>query len=401
MITPVSEPERIEVIDVLRGLALFGMLVVNFNHAGFVRETAAGSYSADQITTLMLKVFADGKFYRLFAFLFGLGFTVQMLRAEARGVSFLSVYTRRLLVLLLLGWAHWILLWGGDQLNEYAVLGFVLLLFRSCSPRTALICAGVCLAFAVIGVNRLLPSVLQPKPRTAEERQVRRTLADKVRTEGAYTDHVRLRVEGFRTRYTSLSITVQTHLVWSTLGLFFMGLYAGKRRIFDDVPAHTGLLGHLLLWGFVMGLFGNLAGVLADEGLYRLPELAVRLCGVVGKTALFLSYASGVTLLFQREPWHHQWALIAPVGRMALTNYVSHSLILTTIFNGYGLGFHKIGAFAALALAVLIFCLQVALSTWWLRHFRFGPLEWLWRSLTYGRLQPVYLPVVAAGATEA
>ena len=101
-------------------------------------------------------------------------------------------------------------------------------------------------------------------------------------------------------------------------------------------------------------------------------------------------------LSFQSEPWRHRLALIAPVGRMALTNYVSHSLILTTVFNGYGLGLQKIGAFAALALAVLIFCLQVALSTWWLGRFRFGPLEWLWRSLTYGRLQPLHLPAAAS-----
>ena len=113
----------------------------------------------------------------------------------------------------------------------------------------------------------------------------------------------------------------------------------------------------------------------------------------------FLLYTSVVILLFQREPWRKRLALLAPVGRMALTNYVSQSLVLTTLFYGYGFGLAKVGALAALALAVVIFSLQVGLSTLWLRRFRFGPLEWLWRSLSYGRLQPLRLPANAVVAT--
>jgi Protein of unknown function (DUF418) len=166
------------------------------------------------------------------------------------------------------------------------------------------------------------------------------------------------------------------------LGLFLMGLYAGQREFFQKLPTYLFFVRKAMWWALALGL----AGILARAGIFKLPDLrgpyftsfAEGVLETVGYLALSLFYASVIILLVQRQAWKTRLAPLAAVGRMALSNYLFQSLICTTIFYGYGLGlFGKVGPAAGLGLTFAIYAMQIPLSLWWLRRFRFGPMEWV------------------------
>jgi uncharacterized protein len=180
----------------------------------------------------------------------------------------------------------------------------------------------------------------------------------------------------------------------SFLGLFLLGLYAGKKRLFQDVEGQRVFFRRVLFWGLVIGmplnLFHTLCVASADlANLHFLWLLSYGLLGI-GGPALALAYAAGLTLLLQNERVRSWCQVLGLTGKMALSNYLFQSLLCTTIFYGYGFGlFGAVNRTTTLALVGLIFAVQVGLSTCWLRVFQFGPMEWLWRSLTYGKRQPL------------
>lgn len=412
---PVAPADRIQVVDILRGYALFGVLLINMRNFDLPGQEWAET--VDQVALWLTIALADSKFWTLFSFLFGLGFALQMGRAEARGARFLPVYVRRLAVLLLFGFLHH-LIYGGDILFDYALSGFLLLLFRTQSSRTILVVASVCFVIPLVQFAREVRSreiqqahlrVAQPSPQKAAQRQaeerVRREEEEeylRISTRGNYKEVVAYHVRGFARKYSRLRTYLWRPsgpggMLGGTFPLFLLGLYAGRRRFFQNLPAHLPFIRKLLWWGLAVGLVGTLVSV---AGLW--PEVTVpysrplrHYTGIlwfVGTPALSFSYASAIVLLVQKEKWMKRLAPLAAVGRMALTNYLLMSLIFTTMFFGYGLGLYgEIGPALNVAVTLLIYTFQVALSAWWLGHFRFGPVEWLWRSLTYGKLQPMRL----------
>ena len=397
---PTPLAERLEVVDILRGVAIFGILLVNmelFTTPIYQTGTAYRLWPgwANQTVDWVIRFLAEGKFYTLFSFLFGFGLAMQMERARVRGVRFVPLYVRRLLVLLIIGAAHALLLWIGDILVTYAVLGFVLLLFRNRRPRTVLTAAGACLLLAVV-VNAAPAAVALYADRAAATEpsdvdQTDATLellaqqATRVYTQGSFAEIVRQRLRDLRFLY-SFEILV----VFGVLTMFLLGLYAGRRGLFHDVGAHRALIRQALWWGGGIGLAGNLAFAMTATHESSLADLISAIGFEVGAPALSVAYMSGLTLLTQQAAWRARLAPLAAVGRMALSNYLFQSVICTTIFYGYGLGlFGKVGPAAGATLAVAIYAVQIPLSGWWLRRFQFGPVEWLWRSLTYLRIQPM------------
>jgi uncharacterized protein len=386
---PVAEHARIEVLDILRGFAIFGILLVNmasFSSAiGFPGYVAPPLGPADQLVRGLIIFLAQNKFYSLFSLLFGMGFALQFDRAQARGGRFLPTYLRRLLVLFMFGVAHAVLLWEGDILALYAVLGVLLVAFRNRAPRTTLIGAGLCLLLwlaMVAGLYVLLGGY--PLPKEADTALgISAAQWEAVHANGGYVQIVAQRI--------SLLLFWPTFLVVagpSVFVMFLIGLYLGKRRIFEDLGAHVPLLRRMLRWCLVVGVAGNLVYLLGHNGIRSgfLSEVAI----VLGAPALCLFYVAAICLLVQRAGWQRRLAPLAPVGRMALSNYLLQSLVATTIFYGYGLGlFGRVGPVLGLLLTVAIYAVQVPLSGWWMRRFRFGPAEWLWRSLTYARRQPM------------
>jgi uncharacterized protein len=308
------------------------------------------------------------------------------------------LYARRLLVLLLIGAAHALLVWVGDILVSYAVLGFVLLLFRNRSPRTLLVSAAISLLLAVL-INAA-PAGLQlygEWSSGAAERveqsadtgeaafELLAQQASRVYAHGTFAEILTQRIRDLRSLYTLVIFGV-----FSILTMFLLGLYVGRRGIFQDVHAHVPFIRRAMLWGFGIGIAGNLTfAITAVSTGSPLADLAGSVGFEVGAPALSIAYMSGITLLAEREVWRRRLTPLAAVGRMALSNYLLQSLICTTVFYSYGLGlFGKVGPAEGVAFAVGIYAVQIPLSVWWLRRFQFGPMEWLWRSLTYLRPLP-------------
>jgi uncharacterized protein len=403
---PVAARERIDTVDIVRGFALFGILAVNmafFSNTiySLIGGLPIGATPADRAAEWLIRFLAESKFYSLFSLLFGLGLALQMERAEARGVAFVPLYVRRLGVLLLIGLAHAFLVWIGDILVIYALLGFVLLLFRRLSPRALLIWAGAFIAlpilFMALSVASLELARLSPAAMAEIERSFAETEADyaaravqahRVYAEGGFVEITAQRARDLAFFYPFILVIAP-----SILAMFLVGLYIGRRGIAQDIPGHLPLIRRAAVWGLALGLPLNLVYASTGDVASRATPTTLALVGYIaqgfGAPALAIGYAATLTLLAQRDRWRRRLAPLAAAGRMALSNYLLQSLVCTFIFYGYGLGlFGRVGAAAGLALTVVIYVSQLLLSVWWLRRFQFGPAEWLWRSLTYGRAQP-------------
>jgi uncharacterized protein len=394
---PVQSSERIQTLDILRGVAVLGILLVNmgsYSRPGDFPVQQVWPGPADRAVTWLTVFLAEGKFVTLFSLLFGVGMAVQMERAEARGARFVPLYARRLLVLLLFGVAHALLLWDGDILHSYALCGFVLLLFfRRRSPKTLLISALVCwtplVLLYVVVTGLSVYHHFDPQSasdflsvNTAEDqKEVAEAL--RVYTQGTMGEMVKLRAEKLSWGWLAAPFM---------LDLLLLGLYIGRRGILQDVAAHETFLRKVRWRGFWLGLTGNL--LCAFGGSFAPSPVSVRqsvgaLVGLLAAPILSCCYAATLALLAQAEVWQQRLAPLAAVGQMALTNYLLQSLICTTIFYGYGLKLYgRVGPAYGLLLTLAIYAAQVWWSGWWLRRFRFGPMEWLWRSLTYGQRQP-------------
>ena len=384
---PVRPKERIEIVDVLRGFALIGVLMMNMG-------SFAGSPPLEQTTglsriaSLFITFFAQAKFYTMFSFLFGWGMYIQLERAAQRGKRFAPLYARRLLVLLLIGLVHGILIWNGDILATFALLGFFLLLFRKISDKALLIVVVVCLLTPVLisapGPGQSFRAAYAQA--TAGWHIVERDPADVLPT-GDYWEATQYRWQSLIEGY-SYAVYWATHI----LAMFLLGLYVGRRRILHDVSQHLPLFRKVMWVGLIVGGALNTLFVYtvvlpdAIPGQYR--QLATRGARTVGSSLLCLAYVSIIVLLYQRKEWRGNLTPLGAVGRMALTNYLMHSVVCTLIFYGYGLGFYtKFSPAITLILTFAIYQAQIRLSGWWLYKYRFGPAEWLWRSLTYGKFQ--------------
>ncbi len=403
---PIAPKQRIAIVDILRGFALFGILLVNM-------ELFHGSYAAmiagiddavtplDQWANWLVAFFAEGKFYSIFALLFGLGLALQYERARAAGSRFAPRWLRRMAVLLLFGLVHAYLIWTGDILILYSLLGSLLLLWRNSKPRTLLVWALILLLVPLV-INGALFALVALGSASLGEAEMAQLLnaqmdeyrrmaaeADLIYATGGYAAITMQRVSEMNLVYMTLPFIAP-----NVLAMMLLGLYAGKRRIFTDLPEHLPFIRKLWIWGLVIGLAGNFLYVyFGAQSTRTTPSLALMI-SLVGQTfgapALAIFYMSSLVLLFQRPAWQRVLSPLAAVGRMALTNYLLQSIISTLLFYGYGFALYDdVNAASGVLLAIAIYALQIVFSNWWLRRFQFGPMEWLWRTLTYGRRQPM------------
>jgi uncharacterized protein len=412
---PTAPSQRIQVIDILRGLAIFGILMVNmhfFAHPWLAPHITAESSTLDVVVNWIVNVFFTTKFFSLFSFLFGLGMAIQMHRAEEQGVAFVPLYVRRLLILMVFGLAHAILLWIGDILFIYSIVGFLILLFwRKARPRTLVIWACILLAVLLIiyafGAGSLLLARTMPEGiATVEERVAAITAGIQadlahdrvVYATGSYWAVTRERAADF------VQVMVE-NTIWITpsiLGMFLLGLYFGKRRIFENIEENLPFLQRLLFILLPIGLLTNILWAslgydMVNTAAAMSPEFMIGMMLLaIGGPTLALSYVSGVVLLTRNPTIARRLAPLAAVGRLALTNYLMHSIVMTTLFYGYGFGLlGSVGMAGGVFLGIVLYVLQIPFSNWWVKRFRFGPFEWLWRSLTYGRAQPMRVRQIA------
>lgn len=406
---PLVPGQRVLAVDVIRGFALLGVLLVNMGFfatpfQAILLDEPWWPGWLDRGVEFAVRALAEGKFYILFSLLFGLGMALQMQRAAERGHRFGGYYVRRLVVLLAFGVAHALLLWYGDILTVYAVLGFVLLLFRRRKDKTILIWAVATYVLPIVAFGaltgllelaRMIPEAAGEIERGFAEQEaefhVAAVLAVERYARGSWADVFWQRLSDLGDMQFALLFMGPT-----VTAMFLVGLYVGRRRILHEPEAHLGLLRGLVYAGLPLGLLCNLGfAVGAEVTNPAIPTWSWWLTYALqctGAPLLAFGYAAALVLLLRAERWQRRLHPLAAVGRMALTNYLLQSLICTTIFYSYGLGlFGRVGPAVYVPLALGIYAVQIPLSVWWLGRFRFGPLEWVWRTLTYGRVQPMRL----------
>jgi uncharacterized protein len=414
--------DRIRLIDALRGLALAGIVMVHFGeqYLGFMPPPGQAYNihgTVDRVLEALSWVFIRGKGFGIFSFMFGLSFVLQMQRAERRrpGTDFRPRFAWRLLILFAIGWLHG-LAYSGDILTVYAALGIPLVLFYRVRDRWLLVLAVVLL----VGVPRIAQRVVQG-PATRAELQ---SLQNRMNAQAE--QHWRALTEGDVPAIVRFHATTGFRAKWEfqygfmgrgyqTFGLFLLGLWAGRRRVFEDVESHRRLFVRLWRWtGALTLLVPLIAGVLfavgrAGGGGQSQPQGAGTLPDftswpvVVGmgffdawNNAMTLFYVASFALLFLRPRWQLRLVRFGPVGQMALSVYVGQTVVGVLVFFGFGLGLlGRFGNSVTLPMGLALFVVQVYAARAWLRRFRFGPLEWAWRSLTWLRREPFR---VSAGA---
>ena len=397
---PTDPKARLASVDAVRGFALFGVLLVNMYNFGADAPEWTGLLDRT-FSTLMHSLF-ETKSWRLFSMLFGFGFALQLAAALSREGGSLWFYFRRLIVLFVFGMAH-ALVFDGDILMEYAMLGLILVAFRNVHQRTLLV-----LAFSLLAVFPLGNLM-----HTGNDDDLLEHWEDNLPLAELREDHPYLGspMDVFHEN----AFAIPPH-IWSNLhgpesslaifSMFLLGLYVGRARILHDVELHLPLIRRVFTWGIGIGAVSALAEWLLSQkyGYAVFTETTassgVRFLGdmlfAYGSTALALGYGAGIVLLARKPVWQTALWPLQNVGRMALTVYLSGTLMFTTLFYGWGFGqLFLLGPAATTFYAVLFFVTLLIFCAWWLARFRFGPAEWLWRSLTYLMLQPLRRQVQA------
>jgi uncharacterized protein len=402
---PTNGAERVVLLDSLRGFALFGILLANllsFTGAAFLEPaqlSALPGGSAAPAVEFMLEWLVTGKFYSIFSLLFGIGFALQLGRLESRGEG-VALYVRRLLVLLGFGIAHLLLLWMGDILALYALMGLVLILFRRASDRTLLIAALLLWLAPILWATAMVHLGFRPgKPLFDAALATFAGLgidASKgplpIWSGGDWLILMKSHLGEIFIRYADLVAQLRPAKV---LAMFLLGLWVGRRMLYVRLDEYAPLLRKVAAYGLGIGLPLSAIGAWLVTHPPHGPETSKHIYEAIAYSAgvptLALGYAAAFALLW-RTAARRTLTILAPAGRMALTNYISQTLIQILIFYGVGLGLiGKISNAWIPALAVLIFSAQLFFSRAWLKRFNYGPLEWLWRRLTYGshRLSPL------------
>lgn len=394
--------ERMIHLDVLRGFALLGILIVNFQWftrpvQTLVMGSEPGLQGLDLVVDGLIIALAEGKFYALFSMLFGAGFALMMGRAEQRQVKFWGVYLRRLLVLGLFGLAHMLLVWSGDILFIYSLCGFFMVLLFRRTPlnrlwKWAIVFWSIPALLSLLLAGLLLMASADPELEQSiragfesELESVNAAIvqAEAINRDGRWIDNVGQRANDAR-------FLIGSAIFWVSpvLGFFLLGRWLVQSDRLAHPDQHRLFFRRWRSRGLLFGLpLAAAATVLLYGQNLIMPSAPVAVGGVLMMLAsIFLSLAwlSMVTLGADRLAW------LAPAGRMALTNYLMQSLAWTWLFYGHGAGLWGLfPRWSHLLLALGFFALQVLFSHWWMQRFRFGPAEWLWRSLSYLNVQPL------------
>lgn len=389
MPSPSRDTQRIEHLDALRGFALFGILIVNigvFASPWFGLGAADPAFDApwDRLVHGSIAALFEMKFYLLFSFLFGYSFQLQLDSARRANAAFAPRMARRLLGLWSIGLAHALLLFHGDILSTYAVLGLLLLATRD-SPeqlawRRAIRLIGVTAA-AWGGLALWLWIDGDTRPADAA------TLAHAAQTvQSGFTGDPGQVIDARLRELGSTAIVLACLQAPCALAMFLFGLIAGRRQVLARLDRYQPLLRRVRRYGLGIGLPAALifaaVTVLAPGGPLELLALAL---SVLTAPWLSLAYAAWAMAAFDSARGRRAVAALAPAGRMALSNYLLQSLICALIFTGYGFGLMgRVSPLGCVAVAVALFGAQLSLSRWWLRRHAYGPIEWLLRALTIG-----------------
>lgn len=405
-INPASTQERAEILDVIRGIAIFGILFDNIlAFSGYVfwsqeNRMSLSSYPLDSILTFLEIFLINGKFYTQFSLLFGIGFSIILEKNQSRGISPLPIFYRRLGILFLLGWVHLRFIWEGDILLLYALLGFFLPLFRNVPSQSLLYVAGFLILSPILVDGIKILTGFQPgqifwESAIAEDRKngvpLDDSYAEYLFTTGAgWTEWRNWMESGWLYRIQYL---LETNRIPKVFGCFLIGLWVGRTQLFKNLELHHSLLRKVRFWGYFLGIPFSLATAYLSFHGPKFPQplgILETVSYALGVVPLGLAYAATLALLWKSSKWKSILIHFAPVGRMALSNYLFQSLMGIGIFYGVGLGLGlKFGPSIFFPMAILLFSAQMILSKIWLQRYNFGPMEWFWRIGTYRKWIPL------------
>jgi len=400
--TPVSSSERADILDVLRGFALLGVLLDNlFAFTGYEfftggQREALSTWPVDGIIGLAELTFINGKFYSLFSLLFGIGFSIILIRNEQKGINPFKIFYRRLFVLLLFGAVHLFLLWEGDILFLYALIGLLLPLFRKCSDKIlltwsiALIASPILIDIINVLFHFKTGNFLETIANGIDQKTGLPT--DDTLSKYLYKDRSgwqewrNWQASGFLYRYAYI---IESNRIPKVLGMFLLGFYAGRKMMYINPGNYVTVFKKIRRWGFIIGIPASLAMAFFEIDGKQVPEAAGLLDTIfyaLGVVPLSMAYVSVICLHWIKKQGNSKLKILAPAGRMALTNYLSQTMLGIIIYYGVGFGFGgNIGQTIFIPVGLCVYTLQIIFSTWWLKYFNYGPLEWIWRMLTYGK----------------
>lgn len=421
---PVVPGERLLALDALRGVGVLGILVMNIYafampFAAYTNPFAWGGTEFHNLATwFATHILFDQKFMSIFSMLFGAGIVLMSERADARGASFAGIYYRRMFWLMVIGLVHAYLIWFGDILFFYAVTGMVVFLFRRRTPRTLIVIACLMLPVAVLFgyAGGTYMEDLKARAETyAAEAQAGETLDDEAQAvidewDAARAfllpgpEEIQKDLDAYRGEYAGIVthrapflISFQFEglpffILWRVGGLMLIGMALMKLGVLT-AERSTRFYRRFMLVSYALGLPLTIFSAL-DLHAHEFDQLYVMRAGGLanyfGSVIVALGHVGLVMWLTKTGGLRRLMDRFAAVGRMALTNYLAHSVILTAVFYGYGFGLYaSVPRFWQMGFVVAVIGLQLLWSPWWLARFRFGPAEWLWRSLTYGKRQPM------------
>jgi uncharacterized protein len=416
-----ANENRLEHIDLVRGYALLGVLLMNIQY--WFRNPPqlywanphpfAGTLNAavDQV----LKVWFEGKSVTLFAMLFAIGLCIQRASIVAKELSWGGYAFRRLGAMAGFGALHILLFWNGDVLHQYAVTGLLILPFLKRKPRTLSWWAGTLIGLALLGLvaYTVFTAFRPPSPDFAsggdpvERNRMIQTLVH------GYSQHSWTAV--LRTRLWDWLKLQRMMLPMVPIWLFvtfLVGLWIWSRGVLQDPSTHKTRIGRAAAWGLGVGLATNVMAAYMPailqflKGHWGWAKLLLPLLGfsqAFGPLLLAIGIGAGLVWLWQHPQWRERLRPLTFVGRMGFTNYILQSVVCSFIFYGWGLGlYNRVGPAVGTLIGLALFAAQIPFSRWWLQRFHFGPLEWCWRTLTYGhtsafRRLPVMQPQAAEG----
>ncbi|NHB68539.1 DUF418 domain-containing protein [Perlabentimonas gracilis] len=399
---PIAPKERIKEIDFVRGFALLGILLVNMAifRSSIFEMTLEQPFSGGTLNSIasgFIYFFAEGKFYSLFSLLFGFGFSIFLLKEKTQRILMDSFFKRRMLGLLLFGLVHAFLLWSGDILITYSLVGFLLIAFKRVSVKGLIkwsvglivfILLFQILIFGIVELLQNLPNmdfVLEQFEKVESSFAEKAQLANEVYSGTNYLEMIRMRTVELAQQYSGFMVIFP-----SVLAMFLIGLAFGKSGKLNSISENKPFLRRVFWISLLIGLP---IAALHPFGVFNYSRLAIDMSGAyhiigffLGSPILALAYFTGGLLLYSRFSQVKVLQMVASTGRMALTNYLLQSIVCTTIFYGYGLGLYgKVDAFQGLLITLIVWGIQLPISHWWLNRYKFGPAEWLWRWITYGK----------------
>lgn len=387
---PINSAERIYEIDLIRGFALFGVLWLNLVAQSHIL-VPAGTFDnlptapLDNVIAIIADAVISNKAMALFSLLFGYGFAMIIQRLEARGADAAMIYLRRTALLLAIGLIHILFIWFGDILHVYALMGFILFLMRNLSNRT-LLTVGIILSLLSPGIVELLLYLIGYEDPEASIFDIAAERHYLVLQGGNYFAYIaELQWAAWHTMWTD---PFYINYSSTALGRFMLGAWIYRQGWFKSTSNLSAEFRHytkvLLSAGVVFTLVGYLINSYSGLWAYLFDPIT--------QLTLALGYGAGIVVICQNEAFKNLLNGVAAVGRTALTNYLLQSLMYIFVLYGFGLGLiTQLGATLCLVIAVVFFTVQMIISSWWMKRFRFGPVEWIWRSLTYMKVGVIRL----------